>query len=135
MLKDFKAPFLFVQFNPSTRSFEPITDEDKIVAIGKEISPITHATADDPPVLIVHGDADKLVPIQQAEILIEKLTKAGAEAKLVVKPGASHGWADIEKDLDQFADWFDAKLAAKPADPAKKAETPTPTDESKPKGN
>lgn len=133
VLKDFKAPFLFVQFNPSTRSFEPITDEAKIASIGKEISPVTHATADDPPVLIVHGDADKLVPIQQAEVLIEKLKKAGAEAKLVVKPGASHGWADIEKDLDQFADWFDAKLKAKPADPAKKAETPT--DESKPKGN
>lgn len=133
VLKDFKAPFMFTQFNPSTRAFEPITDENKIAAIGREISPVTHASADDPPVLIVHGDADKLVPIQQAEVLIEKLKKAGADAKLVVKPGASHGWADIEKDLDQFADWFDAKLKAKPADPSKKAETPT--DESKSKGN
>ena len=35
--------------------------------IGQAISPITHVTADDPPTLIIHGDKDFLVPIQQAE--------------------------------------------------------------------
>ena len=69
-----------------------------------------HVTPDDPPTLIIHGDADKLVPIQQSELMVEKLKKAGVEAKLVVKKGAGHGWAGMDKDMAQFADWFDAHL-------------------------
>ena len=56
-------------------------------------------TPDDPPTLIIHGDADKLVPLQQSELFMEKLKKAGVEAKLVVKKGAGHGWPGMEKDL------------------------------------
>jgi hypothetical protein len=39
-------------------------------------------------------------------------------SKLVVKPGASHGWANLLTDLSLFADWFDQHL--KPA----KTQTP-----------
>ena len=46
-------------------------------------------SSDDPPTLIIHGDADQLVPIQQAELIVDKLKKAGVEAKLVVKTGAA----------------------------------------------
>ena len=34
--------------------------------------------------------------------------------RLVVKPGAGHGWPTIGEDLGQFLDWFDAHL--KPAE-------------------
>jgi dipeptidyl aminopeptidase/acylaminoacyl peptidase len=61
----------------------------------------------------MHGDADKLVPIQQAEIMIEKLKQAGVPAELVVKPGAAHGWPTIVADLKVFADWFDKHLGKK----------------------
>ncbi len=81
------------------KKFVDVTDEAKIVEIGKTISPINHVSADDPPTLIIHGDADKLVPIQQAEIIVEKLKEAGVEAKLVVKPGAGHGWGGMDKDI------------------------------------
>jgi dipeptidyl aminopeptidase/acylaminoacyl peptidase len=64
--------------------------------------------------LIVHGDADKLVPIQQAELIIAKLKEAGVTAELVVKKGAIHGWKGMEKDVATFADWFDRHLK-KPA--------------------
>jgi dipeptidyl aminopeptidase/acylaminoacyl peptidase len=50
------------------------------------------------------------VPIQQAELIVEKLKGAGVEAKLVVKPGAVHGWPDMVKDCEQIADWFDDHL-------------------------
>ena len=63
--------------------------------------------------MIVHGDADKLVPIQQAEIIIGKLKDAGVPAELVVRKGAVHGWATIYDDLDIFADWFGRHLAQK----------------------
>jgi dipeptidyl aminopeptidase/acylaminoacyl peptidase len=43
---------------------------------------------------------------------VAKLKEAGVEAKLVVKPGAGHGWADLVKDVDLLADWFDGHLKA-----------------------
>lgn len=110
VLSGFKAPFDFHELDKKTHTFVPVTDEQKVLEIGRKISPITHVSADDPPTLILHGDADKLVPIQQAQLVIEKLKAAGVEAKLVTKPGAGHGWPDQAKDLPLIADWFDAHL-------------------------
>ena len=111
VLAAFKAPFDFHELDKKTNTFVPVTDEQKVLEIGRKISPITHVSPDDPPTLIIHGDADKLVPIQQAEILIKKLKDAGVEARLVTKPGAAHGWPDQAKDLTLIADWFDAHLS------------------------
>ena len=120
VLSGFKAPFDFHELDPKINKFVAIDDEAKRHEIGVEISPITHVTNDDPPMLIIHGDADKLVPIQQAELIVEKGKQAGVESKLVVKPGGGHGWNDILKDIDQFADWFDKNLA----EPAKSEGAP-----------
>lgn len=117
ILAAFKAPFDFHVLDDKTHAFVPITDAAEVDKIGRAISPIQHASPDDPPTLILHGDADKLVPIQQADVLVQKLKDAHVEAKVTIKPGAGHGWADMDKDLTQFADWFDAHL--KPADPKK----------------
>lgn len=111
-LKDFKAPFDIKVFDPKTKALERVTDEAKIVEMGKAISPITHVSADDPPTLIIHGDKDFLVPIQQAEIMVAKLKEAGVAAELIVRPGAGHGWKDMNNDLSLFADWFDKHLKA-----------------------
>jgi acetyl esterase/lipase len=113
ILQGFQAPFDFQEIDPKSHKFVRITDEDKITEIGKSISPVNHVSADDPPTLIYHGDADQLVPIQQAELIVDALKKAGVEAKLLTKPGASHGWPGIDQDLETFADWFDAHLKAK----------------------
>ena len=67
-------------------------------------------TKDDPPTLIIHGDADKLVPIQQAETFVEKMQELELPAKLVVKEGAGHGWRDLQQDRAILADWFDKYL-------------------------
>jgi acetyl esterase/lipase len=112
-LSAFKAPFDFHVLDPKTRAFEPITDEAKVLDMGKQISPIYHISSETPPTLIIHGDADKLVPIQQAETFLGKLKDAGVPAELVVKKGAAHGWPDIGKDLPTLADWFDKYLAKK----------------------
>jgi acetyl esterase/lipase len=61
----------------------------------KFISPITWATKEMPPTLIMHGDKDDLVPIQQAQVMIKRLDELGVPAKLVVKEGAGHGWGDL----------------------------------------
>ena len=95
VLKGFKPPFDFHEQDPNTKMFVRITDVGKILEIGRQISPAYHASSDDPPTLIIHGDADELVPIQQAEVMLEKLKSSGVETKLVVKQKAAHGWPDF----------------------------------------
>ena len=112
-LVNFKAPFDFKTFDPKTKAYERITDEAKILEMGRLISPITHVSADDPPSLIIHGDKDFLVPIQQAESFVARMKEVGAVAELVVRKDAAHGWKGIEKDRELFADWFDKHLKAK----------------------
>ena len=114
VLKNFAAPFAFHELRTDRGQFRgeyvPITDEQRILEIGRQISPLYHVTADDAPSLIIHGDKDELVPIQQAELIIDKLNEVGVEAELVVKKGAAHGWVDIAKDRTIIADWFDKQL-------------------------
>lgn len=112
VLKDFRAPFEFREFDPAHKDFVRVTDVGKILDIGRQISPVYHVSADDPPALVIHGDRDFLVPIQQAEIVVEKLKAAGVEAKLVIKTGEAHGWKDWHKDMITIADWFDEHLKA-----------------------
>lgn len=111
VLKGFRAPFDFQELNAETKHFVDVTDEAKITEIGRQISPITHVSADDPPTLIIHGDTDELVPIQQASIIVEKLKASGVDAELITKPGAGHGWADLPADMAKLGEWFDEHLA------------------------
>jgi acetyl esterase/lipase len=98
-------------------AFGPRSDaEDSRKALGREISPIYFITPKLPPTLIIHGDADKLVPYQQAESFVQKAQAAGATAKLINRPGKAHGWPELVNDLALFADWFDEHLRGlKPA--------------------
>lgn len=119
ILAGYKGAFDFKDFDKTTNVFVSITDENKILEIGRQISPITHVSSDDPPTLILHGDGDILVPIQQAETMIAKLKEAGVPAELVVKRGAGHGWKDHQQDIPLFADWFDKYLTAGKTIPTK----------------
>src|SRR5579872_5362441 len=73
ILAAFRAPFDFHEFDPTSHTFVPITDEKRVLEITRQISPIYHITAETPPTLIIHGDADPLVPIQQSRSFIDKL--------------------------------------------------------------
>ncbi|MCE9534360.1 MAG: alpha/beta hydrolase [Planctomycetes bacterium] len=112
-LSGFKAPFEFVERDPKTNAFVLITDPEKRKEIGKKISPVYHVTEKSAPTLIMHGDADKLVPIQQSELMIERLKANKVPCELVVKKGAAHGWLSILDDSKIFADWFDKHLKKK----------------------
>lgn len=54
-------------------------------------SPVTYIDRDDPPFLIIHGDSDPLVPVEQSERLHGLLAEAGVESELIVVPGGKHG--------------------------------------------
>ncbi|HEY7155819.1 MAG TPA: alpha/beta hydrolase [Gemmataceae bacterium] len=110
----FRAAVDFKELDGRERVFKRVTDEKKIRELLGRISPITHVSPDDAPTLIIHGDADKLVPLQQSEEMIAKLKEAGVPAKLIVKKGYGHGWITILKDEETLADWFDQYLKDKP---------------------
>ena len=89
----------------------------------REASPITHVTKDDPPTLLVHGDADMIVPIKHSELMEEALKTAGVPVKLVRLKGGAHGpgfrgtgfreekdWPDY---VGETVRWFDQHLQTK----------------------
>jgi acetyl esterase/lipase len=78
--------------------------------LGREISPIYFVHSNMPSILIIHGDADKLVPICQAQNFVKRCEDVGSPAKLVVREGGLHGWPEMGKDVELFADWFDEHL-------------------------
>ena len=109
VLAAYKSPFDVHEFDRTRNVFVPVVDEASRKKMGREISPVYHVSSDDPPTLMIHGDADKLVLIQQAQLIEAKL-----RVKLIVKPGAGHGWPDLANDLTRFADWFDEHLKPVP---------------------
>jgi acetyl esterase/lipase len=60
--------------------------------LAREASPVSHASAAAPPVLLMHGAADDMVPPAQSVRLAEALRAAGATAELDLVPGATHMW-------------------------------------------
>jgi acetyl esterase/lipase len=78
--------------------------------IGREMSPVCHVTSNLPPVLIIHGDADTLVPLEQSQWFQARAREAGGTVELRVRRGKKHGWLTMLLDVRLFADWFDRYL-------------------------
>jgi acetyl esterase/lipase len=60
-------------------------------------SPITHVTKDFPPAMLLHGDADKTVPITASLNFDKAMRAAGARCDLHVFAGLPHGFAGHEQ--------------------------------------
>lgn len=117
LAKSFGPPFTaaldYHEFDKGKALYLPVTDPDKQREIAKAVSPITHVSARCAACLLIHGDKDKLVPMQQSEVFVKKLAEVKVPGKLVVREGAEHGWLTILADVELFADWFDEHLAGK----------------------
>lgn len=57
-----------------------------------EASPINFVTSQSPPTLILHGDADYIVPLSQSTTLRNALLAAGAKVEIHTYVGEGHGW-------------------------------------------
>jgi acetyl esterase/lipase len=77
-----------------------------------QISPARLVTPQAPPFLLIHGDADPVVPLQQSERMLAALKQAGVPAELIVKSGGGHPWFTIHEEVQVLADWFDKQLSA-----------------------
>lgn len=76
-------------------------------------SPIQHVSPDDPPFLIVHGERDKIVPVEQSERLAKALSAAKVQVEFVKLPDAAHEDLVAKTDMSKVIAFFDKHL--KPA--------------------
>ena len=100
---------------------------------GRELSPMTWVHKQQPPIYIVHGDADTVVPVSQALRFQKKSVEAGAKCEVLVREGAAHGgWVEMSDDNVRMSEWFNLQLLGqKPANPftlgvSSLASTPVP---------
>ncbi len=100
-----------VDHDPARFLRTKVMDANRLALHYQDISPYYHVGADDPPVLLIHGDADQVVPLQQSERMAKQLDAADVPYQLHVKQGGAHGWKPDAEELQMVADWFDTHLA------------------------
>ena len=86
--------------------------EDQAAAI----SPILFVTADDPPTLLIHGDADEVVPLTHSEILTAALQETGVTHELLVIEGGDHGFRNPDHRAEAtsaMVAWFKKHLGVR----------------------
>lgn len=64
----------------------------------KSVSPISYVTKNSPPIFIVHGNADPIVPYQQSVDLYKKLQDLGVKSQFITVEAGLHGKFDKEKN-------------------------------------
>lgn len=96
------------------------TKLDRLPALGfdpklaESVSPLLHVSADDPPTLLIHGDKDELVKLDNSERILAVLKKEKVPCELIVEKGAGHGFAGEQaaQASRSLIKWFDKYLAA-----------------------
>jgi dipeptidyl aminopeptidase/acylaminoacyl peptidase len=99
------------------KAFVPALDLD--TATAASVSPITYASPDDPPTLLIHGDNDFVVNPVQSENMYQALQKNNVISKLVIYKGMGHGnlygakGEYYEEANRAMHDWFNQYLKVK----------------------
>ena len=79
-------------------------------ALWNSASPIQQLSKDDPPMLILHGTADKTTPLDQSTRFHEMAEQIGVPSELIVIEGAPHSFhlqpkqRDLRPDVLMFFD-------------------------------
>lgn len=96
------------------KRFPALHFEEKLA---DSVSPILFVTKDDPPTLLIHGDKDDLVTLDNSQHILEAFKKEGVPSELIVIEGAGHGFLgeNGKRASDALVAWFD-KYLAKSAD-------------------
>jgi acetyl esterase/lipase len=64
---------------------------EKVPSLAQMASPVVHVGAGDPPLLLLHGDQDPQMPVNQSLEMQGAYEKAGLDVTLDVVHGAAHG--------------------------------------------
>jgi acetyl esterase/lipase len=75
--------------------------------IAAKASPVKYIDKQDPPILILHGDADDIVPFWESKQFYSWLKLAGVKSELITLPGAGHAGPafsspEIQKKVNAF---------------------------------
>jgi acetyl esterase/lipase len=110
-----RATFDFHRWDDQAKRFERVTDPDLIRTLFREASPVAHVSDATAPVLILHGDEDKLVPLQQSEVFVARLREVGVPHRLFIVSGVGHGYSNgwkkpMQGEIAAILDWFDQHL-------------------------
>ncbi len=70
-------------------------------------NPIAHIRPGIPPFLIIHGEADEIVPVEQAQLLHDALQQSGADSTFLRLPKADHALAAPELGITAADAWAD----------------------------
>lgn len=79
---------------------DPRTDRERIEAV----SPLRRAASWTPPVLLIHGDADEIVPVSQSRDMERALRRAGKDVRLVVMEDAGHSEWSTEQEIQTLTE-------------------------------
>lgn len=85
-------------------------EKSKMISHAKALSPLNLVTAKFPPCLIVHGDGDALVPLQQAQVMDQALAAADVDHKLEIVAGGGHDEKTFVPGVVKAIDWFKRTL-------------------------
>lgn len=66
--------------------------------LANDASGLHHVSKDDPPFLIMHGELDPGVPLEQSQKLHDALKEAGVQSAFVIVKGAGHGGKEFQTD-------------------------------------
>jgi acetyl esterase/lipase len=113
----FGASGINVLASPRFQKFLPAFVDDpsdslKLARAVEAASPVKYISALMVPTLIIAGSADKLVPVEQSKVFIEKLKNFNIPCMLEVREGKDHGWPDIANDYNKIAEWYEKYLPA-----------------------
>jgi acetyl esterase/lipase len=115
------AYFPPVDLRTMARGAVPATPGQRFPALNFEkekaadISPILFVTPDDPPTLLIHGDADTTVNISHSQRMFQALQDNTIKSNFITLPGAGHGFRDADAQRAQAAlvAWFEETLKKK----------------------
>ena len=83
---------------------------EEIQAMARAISPLYQVNRPTIPFLLIHGDADEVVPLSHSKKLVDAILAEGGSAELIVKVGGGHPWLTLPNEVAVMADWFDKQL-------------------------
>ncbi len=84
----------------------PQTPADRVKAIEHDFSPLYTVNDHFPPTLLVHGDADALVPVQQSKLMDTELAKHHVKHKLTIVTGGGHDDKTFRPGILAAVKWF-----------------------------
>jgi acetyl esterase/lipase len=81
---------------------------DAVPELARSASPIAHVDPSDPPLLLIHGDQDPQMPINQSHELEGAYEQTGLDVTFHVLHGAAHGGKSFYEDqnLRLISDWI-----------------------------